>query len=484
VSDALADLDATAQAELARKGEVSPRELVETAIARAERLDPQLGFLVAERFERARAEADRGLPNAPFRGVPFLVKDLICSQQGEPFWMGNRALRDADHRAARDSYLFQKLRGAGLVTIGRSKTPEFGFTVTTEPEAFGPARNPWSPGHSTGGSSGGSAAAVAARVVPLAHANDGGGSIRIPASACGLVGLKPSRGRLSLGPDMGEGWSGMIAEGVLSLSVRDTARCLDACAGAMPGDPCAAPPPLRPFTEGLTRDPGALRVGLCAEIPGAPGAVHPECRAAAGAAGRLLESLGHAVEPSHPKALEEPGVSDLFATLVTAEAARQADELTEILGRPLAPGDLEVYTAGLVEQGRGISASSFLAARHALSAWSRRAASFWEEGFDLLLTPTLASPPPPLGTLSSAAGAPADLVERVRLLVAFTSPWNATGQPAISLPLHWSAEGLPIGVQLVAPLYREDLLLRVAAQLERAAPWLERRPPEPGAPRR
>lgn len=484
MSDALARLDATAQAELVRRGELSPQELVEAAIARAEREDPRLGFLVSERFERARAEAERALPDVPFRGVPFLVKDLICSQQGEPFWMGNRALRDADHRAARDSYLFQKLRGAGLVAIGRSKTPEFGFTVTTEPEAFGPARNPWNPDHSTGGSSGGSAAAVAARVVPLAHANDGGGSIRIPASACGLVGLKPSRGRLSLGPELGEGWSGMIAEGVLALSVRDTARCLDACAGAMPGDPCAAPPPLRPFAEGLARDPGALRVGLCAEIPGFPGAVHRECVAAANAAARVLESLGHAVEPSHPKALEEPGVTDLFATLVSAEAARQVDEVAEILGRPLVEGDLEVYTAALAEQGRGISGAAFIGARHALAAWSRRAASFWEEGFDLLLTPTLAAPPPRLGTLSSGAAPPPALVERVRLLVAFTAPWNATGQPAISLPLHWSADGLPIGVQLVAPLYREDLLLRVAAQLERAAPWLERRPPEPPAPAR
>jgi amidase len=273
----------------------------------------------------------------------------------------------------------------------------------------------------------------------------------------------------------------MIAEGVLALSVRDTARCLDACAGAMPGDPCAAPPPLRPFAEGLARDPGALRVGLCAEIPGFPGAVHRECVAAANAAARVLESLGHAVEPSHPKALEEPGVTDLFATLVSAEAARQVDEVAEILGRPLVEGDLEVYTAALAEQGRGISGAAFIGARHALAAWSRRAASFWEEGFDLLLTPTLAAPPPRLGTLSSGAAPPPALVERVRLLVAFTAPWNATGQPAISLPLHWSADGLPIGVQLVAPLYREDLLLRVAAQLERAAPWLERRPPEPPA---
>ena len=476
MSDALARLDATAQAELVRTRQVSPRELVDAAIARAERLDPQLGFLVAERFERARAEADRALPDGPLRGVPFLVKDLICSQAGEPFWMGSRALRAADHRAPRDSFLFEKLRGAGLVAIGRSKTPELGLTVTTEPEAFGAARNPWSPAHSPGGSSGGSAAAVAARVVPLAHANDGGGSIRIPASACGLVGLKPSRGRSSLGPDLGEGWGGMLAEGVVTLSVRDTARCLDVCAGAMPGDPCSAPAPLRPFSEEVARDPGPLRIGLCAEIPSAPGAVHAECRAAALGAARLLESLGHGVEPSYPKALEEAGVADLFATLVTADAARQIEKLSEILGRPLGDGELEAYTAALVQQGRGVTGAAYIGARDALDAWSRRMARFWEEGFDLLLTPTLAAPPPLLGTLSSAAASPAEVLERVRLFVAFTSPFNATGQPAISLPLHWSADRLPIGVQLVAPRYREDLLLRAAAQLERAAPWQDRLP--------
>ena len=476
MSDELARLDATAQAELVRTGKASPRELVDAAIARAERLDPELGFLVSERFEGAREEAGRALPEGPLCGVPFLVKDLVCGQAGEPFWMGSRALRAADHRAPRDSFLFERLRAAGLVAIGRSKTPEFGFTVTTEPEAFGPARNPSNPAYSTGGSSGGSAAAVAARVVPVAHANDGGGSIRIPASACGLVGLKPSRGRSSLGPEYGELWGGLVSEGVVSLSVRDTALCLDAAAGAAPGDPYQVPPPPRRFAEALARDPGALRVGLCAEIPAAPGAVHPECRAAALAAARLLESLGHAVEPSHPKALEETQIGDLFATLVTTHAARQIEEVEQVLGRALAPGDLEAYTEALVHQGRGVTGAAFVAATQAVHAWSRRMARFWEEDFDLLLTPTLPAPPARLGVLSSASGTPAELLDRVRLFVAFTSPFNATGQPAISLPLHTGADGLPIGIQLVAPIYREDLLLRVAAQLERAAPWLERRP--------
>jgi amidase len=476
MSEELAGLDATAQAELIRSRKLAPRELVDAAVARAERLDPQLGFLVSERFERARDEASGPLPEGAFRGVPFLVKDLICTQAGEPFGMGNRALRAAGHRAPRDSHLFRKFRGAGLVALGRTKTPEFGFTVTTEPEAYGPARNPWSPAHSTGGSSGGSAAAVAARVVPLAHANDGGGSIRIPASACGLVGLKPSRGRLSLGPDLGESWGGLVSEGVVCLSVRDTARCLDATCGAMPGDPYQAPAPVRPFAEEVRRDPGPLRIGLLAEVPSAPGAVHPECRAAAERSARLLESLGHAVEASHPKALEEPEVGDLFAALVTTHAARQVDEVGEILGRPLAAGDLEAYTAALVAQGRTVPGTAYLAAQAALHAWARRMAAFWEEGFDLLLTPTLPAPPARLGVLSSASGTPEEVLERVRLYVAFTSPFNATGQPAISLPLHASAEGLPIGVQLVAAMYREDLLLRVAAQLERAAPWIERRP--------
>ncbi len=478
MADPLERLDATGQAELVRSRQVSPRELVDAAIARAERLDPRLGFLVSERFERARAEAGAALPDGPFRGVPFLVKDLMCTQAGEPHYQGNRALRNADHRAGRDAYLFERFRAAGLVAIGRTKTPEFGFTVTTEPAAFGPARNPWNPEHSTGGSSGGSAAAVAARVVPLAHANDGGGSIRIPASECGLVGLKPSRGRTSLGPDYGESWSGMVCEGVVSLSVRDTARALDAAAGAMPGDPYAAPPPLRPYAEEVTRDPGALRVGLCIEIPTSPGAVDPACRAAAERAARLLETLGHHVELSYPKALEEAALGEAFATVVSAHAARQIEEAGEWIGRALDPDELEPYTRGLLERGRQVGGAAYIAAHDAIHAWTRRVARFWEEGFDLLLTPTLPAPPPRLGTLTSAGGDPEAVLERVQLLVAFTAAWNASGQPALSLPLHVSETGLPIGVQLVADRHREDLLLRVAGQLEREAPWIERVPPQ------
>jgi amidase len=479
VADPFARLDATSQAQLVRSRQVSPRELVEAAIARAERLDPRLGFLVSERFERARAEAAAPtLPDGPFRGVPFLVKDLMCPQAGEPHYQGNRALRDAHHRASRDAYLFERFRAAGLVAIGRTKTPEFGFTVTTEPVAFGPARNPWNPEYSTGGSSGGSAAAVAARVVPLAHANDGGGSIRIPASECGLVGLKPSRGRTSLGPDYGESWSGMVAEGVVSLSVRDTARALDSCAGTVPGDPYGAPPPLRPYAEEVTRDPGALRIGLCAEVPSSPGAVDPVCRAAAERAARLLEALGHHVELSHPKALEEAALGDAFATVVSAHAARQVEEAGEWIGRPLRPDELEPYTAGLLEQGRRVSGAGYIAAHDAVHAWTRRVARFFEDGFDLLLTPTLPAPPPRLGTLSSDAGNPEAVIQRVQLFVAFTAPWNAAGHPAVSLPLHASDAGLPIGVQLVADRHREDLLLRVAGQLEREAPWIDRLPPQ------
>jgi amidase len=476
MSEDLDRLDATAQAELVRSRQVSPRELVDAAIARIEAGDRRLGFLVSERFERARAEAAQGaLGGGPLRGVPFLVKDLICSQAGEPFYQGNRALRDADYRAPRDAYLYERFRAAGLVTLGRTKTPEFGFTVTTEPEAFGPARNPWNPAHSTGGSSGGSAAAVAARAVPLAHANDGGGSIRIPASECGLVGLKPSRGRCSLGPDFGESWTGMVSEGVVSVSVRDTARCLDAIAGPRPGDPYTAPPPLRPYAEEIARDPGSLRIGLCPDVPGAAGTAHPACRAAAEATARVLESLGHTVELAHPKALEEPALADAFATLVTAHAARQVEEAGEAIGRPLGEADLEAYTAALVAQGRAVSGADYIAAHDAIHAWSRRMARFWGE-YDLLLTPTLAAPPPRLGTLSSASGTPEEVLERVRLYVVFTSPFNATGEPAISLPLGGTDDGLPVGVQLVAGMFREDLLLRVAAQLERAAPWAGRRP--------
>jgi amidase len=476
MSDELAFLDATALAERIRDKELSPREAVDAAIARIEKLNPQLNAVIHPLFEKARAAAADRLPEGPFRGVPFLLKDLDGYSAGDPWHGGMRYLKDLDYVADHDSYQFARFREAGLVVLGKTNTPELGLTITTEPEAYGPSRNPWNPGHSTGGSSGGSAAAVASGMVPAAHAGDGGGSIRIPASECGLVGLKPSRGRVSLGPDYGEQWHGFVCEHVVTRSVRDSARLLDVTAGAMPGDPYAAPEPDRPFADEVERDPGRLRVGLLPLRPdGDP--LHPDCAEAVQAAGRALESLGHQVELAHPRALDEVDpFRGHFSSIVGSWTAATLDRMGALGGRPVRAADVEPGTWALAELGRGVAAPQYIASALWIEAFTRRMASWWAEGFDLLVTPTLGEPPPPLGYLEDDPANPSRALQRLFALMAFTPQFNATGQPAISLPLHWSPDGLPIGVQVVSAYAGEGLLLRVAAQLERAQPWSERRP--------
>lgn len=480
MDDDLAYLDATAQAELVRTGQASAKELVAAAIERIEAANGRLNAVVHRRYERALAEADGGLPDGPFAGVPLLLKDLSAASAGDPLTSGSRVLAEAGHRPDHDSYLTAALRRAGFVIVGRTNVPELGTTVTTEPEVYGPCRNPWNVEHSAGGSSGGSAAAVAAGMVPVAHANDGGGSIRIPASECGIVGLKPTRGRVSLGPDHGEMWAGLVCEGVVTRTVRDTAAVLDAIAGPVPGDPYGAPPLRRPLAADVGADPGRLRVGFLAEpaISGVPG--HPECRAAVETAAGLLRTLGHDVEDSYPAAYAERAFAGNFGPMVAAHAAAQVARWEEELGGPVPLDSLELVNRRLVATGRGLRAADYLRAEHWLQGFTRRMASWWRpnvhggDGFDLLLTPTLNVPPPPLGWLL-----PEDADEAARRLLrlfTFAPQANVTGQPAISLPLHWSAAGLPVGVQLIAAQGREDQLVRVAAQLERAQPWAHRTP--------
>src|SRR2546429_4257748 len=375
-----------------------------------------------------------------------------------------------------DTYLVAKSRAAGLVFVGRTNVPELGSLPTTEPDAYGPTRNPWDTARSSGGSSGGAAAAVAAGLVPAAHANDGGGSIRIPASECGLVGLKPSRGRISCGPGLGELLGGLATEGVLTRSVRDTAAILDVIAGPMPGDPYTAPPPARPFAAEVGAAVGKLRVGLLTRPPGGQFASHPDTVAAAEGAARLLTSLGHTVEASHPEALDDLESARHFTTMYATGMAHLLDVLGLIVGRKLGPEDVDALNWGLAEMGR-CPAEEYLAAREWIARYTRRVASWWAGGFDLLLTPTLTAPPPPLGHFAPDPRDPLTVGIRASQLAAFTSPFNLTGQPAISLPLPWGTEGLPIGVQLVAAYGREDLLIRVAAELEAARPWADRRPP-------
>jgi amidase len=474
--DDLAWRDATAQAELVRRREVSAAELVDAAIARIAALNPRLNAVITPSFEKARAAARaHQLPDGPFRGVPFLLKDIGTHSAGDPFHAGMRFLRELGWTEPNDTYLAAKFRAAGFIFLGKTNTPELGLLPTTEPEAYGPTRNPWNLTRSPGGSSGGAAAAVAAGLVPAAHATDGGGSIRIPASHCGVVGLKPSRGRNSLGPDVGERWGGCAVENVVSRSVRDTAAILDAIAGPMPGDPYSAPPPARPFTAEVGTVPGRLHIGLMVRAPGGM-PVHPDCVAAAENAGRQLESLGHAVELSHPAALTDPENTRAFVTVVSAATARALQVWSEKTGKPIRREDVECLTWAMAEMGRQVSACDYLRAVESMHTQTRKIASWWAGGFDLLLTPTTAEPPPPLGTFSSPVDDPLAGFLRAAPFGTFTSPFNCTGQPAISLPLGATDGHLPIGVQLVAAYGREELLIRIAAQLEQAQPWAQRRP--------
>ncbi|MGH9068635.1 MAG: amidase [Acidimicrobiales bacterium] len=467
-------LDATAQAALVRDGQVKPGELVEAAVARVEELNPGLDAVLRTRFDQAREEAAGQLPDGPFRGVPILFKDIGCLVAGEVTGFGLGPLSELAWPVT--SYLAQQFRAAGFVPVGRTNVPECGTTVTTEPRSYPPARNPWDRGRSTGGSSGGSAAAVASGMVPVAHANDGGGSIRIPASECGLVGLKPTRGRVSQGPLVGEGWAGGTIDGSLARTVRDAAGVLDAISARMPGEPYYAPPLPRPLADEVGSDPGRLRVGLL-DRPGAPGYLDdPECRAAVAGAGRLLESLGHHVEESSPAAMFEPDVVGHFTAIIAAdtEALFQAFEL--LLGRPIAEDEIEPRNAGYRRAGREMDAVSYLGSRSWIGMWSRRMAAWWED-HDILVSPTVGAPPPQLGWFT--AEGPKAEGHRVVSFIPYTAQFNMTGQPAVSLPLHQTAGGLPVGVQLVGPYGREDLLVRVAAQLEQAAPWADRHPRHP-----
>jgi amidase len=386
-----------------------------------------------------------------------------------------RFLRDLEWREHEDAYLIQKLRAAGFVVIGKTNCPELGIVPTTEPEAHGPTRNPWDTSRSAGGSSGGSAAAVASGMVPLAHANDGGGSIRIPASECGLFGLKPSRGRVSGGP--GGGTSGFLAiDHVVSTSVRDSAAVLDLISGWMPGDVYVAPPPARPFLDEVGRDPGRLRVGVMTRSPAGLADVHPDCVQAARDTAGLLESMGHAVEDAWPAGLEDPELVAPFLTLWAIGQAYELDYWSRRSNRPVRKDDVELLTWELAEMGRSYSAVDLLRTEEILLRVSDDVAR-WFTRFDLLLTPTIAEPPPFLGQFGASADDPIGPLLRAGALTPFTPMFNATGQPAMSVPMWWNADDLPIGVQVVAPFGREDMLFQVASRLEEARPWRDRHPP-------
>jgi amidase len=473
-------LDATAQAELVKNGQLSAVEMIDAAIERIERLDRPINAVVMKWYDRARAHAaaiDAGDgADGPFAGVPFLLKDLGAHMAGMPLTSGNRALRDVQPISQHDTTLVARFRDAGLVTLGRSNSPELGSVPTTEPVAYGPTRNPWDLERTPGGSSGGAAAAVAAGMVPIAHASDGGGSIRVPASCSGLLGLKTTQGRITLGPDGNE--SSLSVAFCVSRSVRDSARLLDAVHGPGIGDAVIAPAPTRSYAEEVGVDPGRLRIGLLDHHPhGIP--VHDDCAAAARGAAAQLEALGHDVSLAYPDVLDDTGFTSRFMAMWSTTIAVGIDAMGDSIGRPLTVDDVEPVNWAQAEFAkRKIHAVSYAKSLAAVLQFRRALHAWWAAGWDLLLTPTLAQPPMFIGEHDPTPDDPMAGMRCAATFSAFTPPYNTSGQPAINVPLHWNDQGLPIGVQLVAAYGREDVLIRVASQLEAAHPWANRRPPQ------
>ena len=458
------NFDGLGLAELVRRREVSPAEVLETAIERAEKLNPALNAIVTPLYEEARKAASSGLPDGPFAGVPYVIKELVTSVAGTATTSASRLL--AGNIAATDSEIVVRLRRAGLVIMGKTNSSEFGLAAATEPALYGPTQNPWKGGISPGGSSGGSAAAVAAGILPMGHATDGGGSIRIPASCCGLFGLKPTRARITAGPQGGEGLAGLASQHAVTWSVRDSAALLDATAGPLPGDPYFPPAPSRTYIEETEREPGRLRIAFSTKAPaGTP--VDSECVAATLDTARLCEELGHYVAEAAPEfdvAATRQGFTAVFHANTMANVAwTTGGELPE-------PGLVEPLTRAMAERGRTMPAHVYIHHLHALHRESRRIARFFAD-HDLWLTPTLGTPPPPIGAFATDTDDVDGWMQRLLGFIPFTWLANVTGQPAMSVPLGRSRAGLPIGSHFLARYGEEDLLFRLAAQLERARPW-------------
>jgi Asp-tRNA(Asn)/Glu-tRNA(Gln) amidotransferase A subunit family amidase len=464
--------DGLGLAALVKKRAASASELLETAIARCEQRNPALNAVVIPMLEQARAAAKADVPKGPFEGVPFLLKDLHLNVPGVRTTNGSSMF--VDNVPANESELVARYRRAGLVVFGKSASPEFGLTCTTESRVFGQTKNPWNLEHTSGGSSGGASTAVAGGIVPLANASDGGGSIRIPASCCGLFGLKPTRGRTPLGPDAGEGWGGMSCVHAVSRSVRDSAALLDATAGPDLGAPYAAQPPQRPWLAEVGANPGRLRIAVNTESWNGA-ATHPDCVAAAEDAAKLCESLGHHVERARfaPSSIEELRIAAL--TAISANVRWAIEDRAKKLGREAKPDDVEPGTWAVAELSKGLRAVDYAGAVKVLHRTGRELARFLTS-YDAILSPTMGTPPPKLGVLSLSAP---DMKEQVRVLMeatGYTQLANTSGAPAMSVPLFWNAAGLPIGVQFVGRHDDEATLFRLAAQLEQARPWFARKP--------
>ena len=462
--------DGVGLADLVRKKQVSATELLDEAIARTAKVDPQINAVVVRHDDYARRQIDKGLPDGPFTGVPFLLKDLDLLE-GTRTTFGASVFKDnvADHTGT----LARRFLDAGLTIFGKSATPELALLPTTECRLFGPTRNPWNLDHSSGGSSGGAAAAVAARIIPVAHASDGGGSIRIPASASGMFGLKPTRARNPLGPDRGQGWGGFSCGHVVSISVRDSAVMLDAVCGPEASSPYVAPPPQRPFAEEVGRDPGRLRVAFTDKSPDGD-AIDPEIAAAVRDVAALLAGLGHHVEERAPALAANPAV--VMGTIVGANTSLTVRLTEQRLGRQATDRDFERLTLAMARNAQAQTATDYVAAELAAFQISRGLATFFET-CDVFLSPTLCAPPLRIGELDPMSEDPSHIVPILRRYMPGTSMFNMSGQPAMSVPLAWNKVGLPLGMMFAARLGDEATLFRLAAQLEQARPWKDKLPP-------
>ncbi len=461
--------DALGLSGLIRTGQVTAAEVLEAALARAEAVNPRINALTTSMAEAARALVKNGPPSGPLSGAPFLLKDLSAQVAGVPTSAGSRLM--AGVIPAADNAIVSSYRAAGLVMFAKTNTPEFGLEPVTEPELFGPCRNPWDLTRTSGGSSGGAGAAVAAGIVPAAHASDGGGSIRIPAACCGLFGLKPTRGRVSVAP-ANEGWGGFSIQHAVTRTVRDSAALLDAVCAPQPGDPYWATPPETPYLDEVGRDPGALRIGFITGGINVP-AIDPECSGAVINAARLCESLGHHVFEARLD-WDYPRVQIAAGVIVASSLAATLDNEALRRGRPVEQGEVEPGTWAFQAHGLSIPASVYIQALQTAHAFGRAAARSFQD-FDILLLSTLGSPAVPIGWLRE--GGPEDFSPRLFQFMPNTQAFNVSGQPAMTVPLAWSAQGLPIGVQFVARAGEEGTLFRLAGQLERASPWADRRPP-------
>jgi amidase len=484
--------DGLGLAELVRTKQVSPVELVDEAISRIEAHNPKINAVIYKMYEQARKTAQGNLPDGPFKGVPFLQKDMHATVEGVPTCSGTRMLKDVAQ--PHDSEIVRRYRASGVIFLGKTNVPEFSLLPYTEPEAFGPTNNPWDLTRTSGGSSGGSAAAVASRMVPLAGGADGGGSIRIPASCCGVFGMKPTRSRTPTGPDVGDIWRGFAQEHVLTRSVRDSAAMLDSIAGPDVGTPYWAPPQARPYLQEVSTEPGRLRIAFTSH-PFLGHYVNEDCRTGLQKTVDLLKSLGHELVEAKPN-IDQEAFAIAFVTMIAAETRDEIDWAANLAGRKASFSDFETGTSALAMLGQAFSAGDYAHALNYLMASAREVGCFFED-YDVLLTPTLAEPPVLTGSLqpSSAERTQVALIGRLKaawLLKAmgvikplanktfdfmpYTPVFNVSGQPAMSVPLYWNAADLPIGMHFVGRFGDEATLFRLAGQLERAQPWFDRAP--------